>query len=122
MVGPAIEEQTAQTLDNLEAILTEAGSGLDRLVKTTVFLQNLDDFQGMNSVYAERVGDDSSCALDRRGRSAPIRRARGNRGDRAPLSLALPGQALTPARVPTRVGRAPPATRCDRIGERRACL
>ena len=49
MVGPAIEEQTAQVLDNLEAILTEAGSGLDRLVKTTVFLQNLDDFQGMNA-------------------------------------------------------------------------
>ena len=56
MVGPAIEEQTAQTLDNLEAILTEAGSGLDRIVKTTVFLADLSDFQGMNSVYAERVG------------------------------------------------------------------
>ena len=56
MVGPAIEEQTAQTLDNLVAILTEAGSGLDRIVKTTVFLTNLSDFQGMNSVYAERVG------------------------------------------------------------------
>ena len=56
MVGPAIEEQTSQILDNLEAILTEAGSGLDRIVKTTVFLTNLSDFQGMNSVYAERVG------------------------------------------------------------------
>ena len=57
MVGDTIEEQTRQVLDNLEAILTEAGSGLDRIVKTTVFLQSLDDFQGMNSVYAERVGD-----------------------------------------------------------------
>ena len=56
MVGPAIEEQTAQTLDNLEAILTQAGSGLDRIVKTTVFLADRSDFQGMNSVYAERVG------------------------------------------------------------------
>jgi len=56
IVGPAIEEQTSQILDNLEAILTEAGSGLDRIVKTTVFLTNLSDFQGMNSVYAERVG------------------------------------------------------------------
>ena len=56
MVGPAIEEQTSQVLDNLEAILTEAGSGLDRIVKTTVFLASLSDFQAMNSVYAERVG------------------------------------------------------------------
>ena len=39
------------------AILAEAGTGLDRLVKTTVFLQNLDDFQGMNSVYAKHVGE-----------------------------------------------------------------
>ena len=57
MVGDTIEEQTRQVFDNLEAILTEAGSGLDRIVKTTVFLTSLDDFQGMNSVYAERVGD-----------------------------------------------------------------
>ena len=56
MVGPGIEEQTSQVLDNLEAILTEAGTGLDRLLKTTVFLANLDDFQAMNGVYAERVG------------------------------------------------------------------
>lgn len=57
LVGSTIEEQTRQVLDNLEAILTEAGTGLDRIVKTTVFLASLDDFQGMNSVYAERVGD-----------------------------------------------------------------
>jgi 2-iminobutanoate/2-iminopropanoate deaminase len=57
MVGDTIEEQTRQVFDNLEAILTEAGSGLDRIVKTTVFLASLDDFQGMNSIYAERVGD-----------------------------------------------------------------
>ena len=53
----AIEEQTEQVFANLRAILEEAGSGLDRLVKTTVFLQNLDDFQGMNSVYAKHVGE-----------------------------------------------------------------
>ena len=52
-----IEEQTEQVFANLRAILEEAGSSLDRLVKTTVFLQNLDDFQGMNSVYAKHVGD-----------------------------------------------------------------
>jgi 2-iminobutanoate/2-iminopropanoate deaminase len=54
--GGTIEEQTEQVLANLGAILEEAGSGLDRLVKTTVYLQNLDDFQGMNSVYAQHVG------------------------------------------------------------------
>lgn len=57
VVGDTIQEQTRQIFDNLEAILAEAGTGLDRLVKTTVFLTNLDDFQGMNEVYAGRVGD-----------------------------------------------------------------
>jgi 2-iminobutanoate/2-iminopropanoate deaminase len=57
VVGATIQEQTRQVLDNLEAILAEAGSGMDRLVKTTVFLTNLDDFQSMNEVYAERVGE-----------------------------------------------------------------
>jgi 2-iminobutanoate/2-iminopropanoate deaminase len=55
--GGTIEEQTEQVFGNLRAILEEAGSGLERLVKTTVFLQNLDDFQGMNSVYAKHVGE-----------------------------------------------------------------
>jgi 2-iminobutanoate/2-iminopropanoate deaminase len=53
----SIEEQTEQVLSNLRAILEEAGSGLDRIVKTTVFLTNLSDFQGMNEVYARHVGD-----------------------------------------------------------------
>jgi len=57
LTGGSIEEQTEQVLANLRAILEEAGSSLDRLVKTTVFLQNIDDFQGMNSVYAAHVGD-----------------------------------------------------------------
>jgi 2-iminobutanoate/2-iminopropanoate deaminase len=57
LTGGTIEEQTEQVLSNLRAILEAAGSGLDRLVKTTVFLQNLDDFQGMNGVYAKHVGE-----------------------------------------------------------------
>ena len=52
-----ITTQTEQVFRNLRAILDEAGSSLDRLVKTTVFLQNLDDFAGMNEVYAKHVGD-----------------------------------------------------------------
>ena len=55
--GGTIEEQTERVFANLRAILDEAGSGLDRLVKTTVFLQNLHDFEGMNEVYAKHVGD-----------------------------------------------------------------
>jgi len=55
--GGSIEEQTEQVFANLRAILEAAGTGLDRLVKTTVFLQSLDDFQGMNGVYAKHVGE-----------------------------------------------------------------
>ena len=55
--GGTIQEQTEQVLQNLKAILEEAGSGLDKLVKTTVFLTNLGDFQGMNEVYAKHVGE-----------------------------------------------------------------
>ena len=57
LTGDTIGEQTELVLTNLAAILEEAGSGLDRLVKTTVFLANLADFQGMNEVYARHVGD-----------------------------------------------------------------
>jgi 2-iminobutanoate/2-iminopropanoate deaminase len=57
VVGPGIKAQTEQTIDNLEAILAEAGSSLDRIVKTTVFLASLSDFQGMNEIYASRIGD-----------------------------------------------------------------
>jgi 2-iminobutanoate/2-iminopropanoate deaminase len=57
IVGGTIQEQTEQVLTNLRGILEAAGSGLDRLVKTTVFLQSLDDFPGMNEVYRQHVGD-----------------------------------------------------------------
>ena len=53
-----IQEQTQQIFHNLGAILEAAGSGLDRIVKTTVFLVDLGDFQGMNEIYAKHVGED----------------------------------------------------------------
>jgi 2-iminobutanoate/2-iminopropanoate deaminase len=56
LVG-GIAEQTEQVFQNLAAILSEAGSGLDRLVKTTVFLDDFGDFQAMNEVYARHGGD-----------------------------------------------------------------
>ena len=57
LVEGGVAEQTEQVFANLRAILEAAGSGLDRLVKTTVFLQNLDDFHAMNGVYSQHVGD-----------------------------------------------------------------
>jgi 2-iminobutanoate/2-iminopropanoate deaminase len=52
-----IGEQTEQSLKNIRAILEEAGTSLDRLVKTTVFLTDLGDFAAMNEVYARHIGD-----------------------------------------------------------------
>ena len=56
VVGDTIEAQTERVLSNLEAILQAAGSSLDQLVKTTVFLTDWADFEGMNEVYASRIG------------------------------------------------------------------
>ncbi len=56
-IAGGIEEQTEQIFANLAAILAAAGTDLGRLVKTSVFLQNLDDFEAMNGVYAQQVGD-----------------------------------------------------------------
>jgi 2-iminobutanoate/2-iminopropanoate deaminase len=55
--GMSIEDQTDQIMKNLKAIVEAAGSGMDRLVKTTVFLTDFGDFSGMNEVYARYVGD-----------------------------------------------------------------
>jgi 2-iminobutanoate/2-iminopropanoate deaminase len=57
IVGDTIQEQTEQVFANLGAILEAAGSSLEQLVKTTVYLVDLNDFQGMNEVYARHVGD-----------------------------------------------------------------
>ncbi|MBI2528071.1 MAG: reactive intermediate/imine deaminase [Candidatus Rokubacteria bacterium] len=57
IAGATIQEQTEQVMANLKAILEAAGSGLDRLVKTTVFLAHLEDFPGMNEVYRRHAGE-----------------------------------------------------------------
>ena len=51
-----IRIQTRQVLENLKAVLEAAGSSLERVVKTTVFLKNITDFVAMNEVYAEYLG------------------------------------------------------------------
>ena len=51
--GPDIRTQTRQSLKNIAAIMAAAGSGIDRVVKTTVLLKDIGDFAAMNEVYAE---------------------------------------------------------------------
>lgn len=56
MVEGDITAQTQQVLSNLKAILNEAGVDFAKVIKTTVFLKNLDDFVAMNTIYAEAFG------------------------------------------------------------------
>ncbi len=56
LVEGDITVQTTQVLANLKAVIEAAGAGLNKVVKTTVFLKNLDDFTAMNAVYAEAFG------------------------------------------------------------------
>lgn len=48
-----IEAQTKQVLENLKAVLQEAGSSLEKVVKTTIFLKNVEDFGRVNEIYAK---------------------------------------------------------------------
>ena len=57
IVAGGIEEQTRQVLKNLSAILEAAGSSLGKVVKTSIFLTNLDDFARLNRVYGEFLGE-----------------------------------------------------------------
>jgi 2-iminobutanoate/2-iminopropanoate deaminase len=53
MTGAEIRQQTERTLENLKGILEAAGSNLHHVVKTTVFLKDINDFSAMNEVYAK---------------------------------------------------------------------
>jgi len=57
IVEGGIREQTERVLTNLSAVLREAGTSLDRVVKTTVFLKDLGDFAEMNETYGRFFGD-----------------------------------------------------------------
>ena len=52
LAGAEIAAQTAQALKNIEALLKTSGSGMNEVVKTTVFLKNIEDYAKMNEVYA----------------------------------------------------------------------
>ena len=57
LVEGGLEAETTRALQNLEAVLRAAGAGLDRVVRTTVFLIDLGDFAAMNAIYARAFGD-----------------------------------------------------------------
>lgn len=58
LVESDIEAQTKQVFENLKAVLEAAGSGLDKIVKTTCFMDNMNDFAKMNEVYASFFSGD----------------------------------------------------------------
>ena len=57
LVEGDIEAQTNQVFENLKAVLAAAGSSLDQVVKTTVFMKDMNDFASMNEVYAAHFGE-----------------------------------------------------------------
>ncbi len=57
MLTGDVKEQCAQVLANLKAVLEAAGSSLDQVIKTTIFLDNMDDFVAVNELYAHAFGD-----------------------------------------------------------------
>lgn len=57
MVEGSIEEQTHQVFANLKAVLEEAGSSLSQVVKTTVFIKDMNDFVVLNEIYAQHFGE-----------------------------------------------------------------
>lgn len=57
LVNGDITVQTTQVFDNLKAVLAAAGTSLSQVVKTTVFMKDMNDFAAMNEVYAAHFGD-----------------------------------------------------------------
>lgn len=58
LVSGSITEQTHQVLSNLKAVIEQAGSGMEKVVKVTVFLRDMNDFSEMNEEYAKWFSDD----------------------------------------------------------------
>ncbi len=62
MVAGGVKEQTEQVIANLKAVLEHAGSSLDKIVKATVFMKDLNDFAGMNEVYGKYFKNETAPA------------------------------------------------------------
>ncbi|MBN2298757.1 MAG: RidA family protein [Deltaproteobacteria bacterium] len=59
IISGGIKEQTSQVLQNIHAILEQAGAGFDKVVKVEVFLKNMNDFTAMNEIYASFFPQDA---------------------------------------------------------------
>ncbi|WP_323174335.1 RidA family protein [Natrialba sp. PRR66] len=57
IVGESIEAQTRRTMENIDAVLTAANSSLDDIVKSTVFVRDMDDYEAINEVYETYLSD-----------------------------------------------------------------
>ncbi|MEL6159691.1 MAG: RidA family protein [Cyanobacteria bacterium J06627_32] len=62
LVGETVAEQTEKSLQNLAAVVEAAGSDFSQVVKTSVFLKDMNDFAAMNEVYAKHFGDENAPA------------------------------------------------------------
>jgi 2-iminobutanoate/2-iminopropanoate deaminase len=62
IVTGGIQEQTVRVFENLKAVLAAAGTGLDQVIKTTVFLKNMSDFATMNEIYARYLAPQGAIA------------------------------------------------------------
>ena len=58
LVDGSVEEQTRQVFDNMKGLLEDAGTSLDKVIKTTVFIKNMNDFSRVNEVYASYFDGD----------------------------------------------------------------
>ncbi len=57
LIEGSVEEQTEQVFKNLKAVLEEANSSLNQVVKATVFIKDMNDFGAINEIYAKHFGD-----------------------------------------------------------------
>lgn len=62
LVSGGIDEQTTRLLENLKAIVEAAGGSLSKVIKTTVYLKNFDDFAAMNAIYARYLAPEGTPA------------------------------------------------------------
>lgn len=58
LIMDSIQEETHQVMKNMSAVLAEAGAGFSKVVKTSIFLKNMDDFVAVNEVYASYFSSD----------------------------------------------------------------
>ena len=86
LVEGDIAAQTEQVMRNIAALLQAAGAGFEHVVRTTVFLADMNEFAAMNSRLRPVRRRPAARARDRAGVASPARRARGNRRHRRPVN------------------------------------